>query len=89
MGEDEAAGRPPRVRLWVAAFVACFALSVGIPIGYATWYVASYARHACSALEALTVTPVRPPADPAANPSREQYYKLYLGLRLWADEDGC
>jgi hypothetical protein len=51
--------------------------------------VASYARHACSALEALTVTPVRPPADPAANPSREQYYKLYLGLRLWADEDGC
>lgn len=93
MSEDEARpGRPaapPGVRKWAAVFAACFLLSIGGPVGYTTWYVASYAQHACTALNVLTATPLKPPANPAANPSREQAYRLYLGLKLWALEDRC
>jgi hypothetical protein len=77
------------VRKWVAAFVACFLLSVGGPIGYTTWYVASYARHACTALNVAIAHPAPKPDNPAANPSREQGYEFYQALKLWADEDGC
>lgn len=77
------------MRKWVAVFTVCFLLSIGIPIGYTTWYVASYARHACQALDVLTAHPAPKPASASANPSREQAYRFYQGLVLWAREDGC
>lgn len=52
-------------------------------------YVQTYAQHSCQALELLTYTPVTPPADPAANPSREATYKFYLALLFWEQADGC
>lgn len=70
------------MRKWVAVFIACFLLAIGIPIGYATWYVASYAQHACQALDVLTAAPLPPHATAAQK-------RFYAGLKFWADEDGC
>jgi len=84
--------RPPSVpglRRWLLVFCACFVVSMGIPVWYATWDVTSYAHHACEALEVLTSTPVHAPANPSANPSRVQVYHLYEGLIYWEDADGC
>ena len=69
------------MRKWVAAFVACFLLSIGIPIGYTTWYVSSYARHACQALDVISAT-----QPPHPNPTQARFF---AALRFWADEDGC
>lgn len=77
------------VRRWALILSLCLLVSIGIPIGYATWYTAQFARHACQALTVITAQPVTPPANPAANPSREQYYRLYEGLLSWKKSDGC
>jgi len=68
---------------------ACLVVCIGVPVGFTVWYVEDYARHACTALEVLTSQAVAAPADPAANPSREETYKLYLGLVAWKRADGC
>lgn len=77
------------MRKWLAVLGVCLLAAAGIPIGYATWYVESYARHSCQALEILTATPVPRPADPAADPSREQTWRFYQGLVYWEHADGC
>lgn len=74
---------------WIAVAAVCFAIAVGLPIGVAICYTQSYARHSCQALDVLTARPVPRPADPRANPSREQVYRLYQGLEVWARADGC
>ena len=46
-------------------------------------YTDQLVQHACEALELLTVTPIHPPADPKANPSREANYRFYVSLLHW------
>lgn len=77
------------MRKWIAVFCLCLLASIGIPIGYATWYTSSYARHSCDALEILTKTPVPRPTDPKADPSRERTWEFYQGLLYWEREDRC
>lgn len=85
MAEDEAelprAQAPPGVRKWIAVLAVCFVLSIGIPIGYATWLVASYAQHSCAALNLIIA---KPPPHPTA--AQGNFYKA---IRQWADGDGC
>jgi hypothetical protein len=101
--DSEAPPQPPRlpgVRKWIAVFCGSFLVATGVPVAYATWRVndtarqaqqttQEYARHACRALELLTAKPYPEPADPEAEPAREQTYEFYLGLLYWEREDGC
>lgn len=43
----------------------------------------------CAALQILTATPVPKPADPKANPSRVQAYRLYEDFVVIEREFGC
>lgn len=43
----------------------------------------------CATLDLLTSVPVKPPADPASNPSREGEYKLYLDFVQLKHDFGC
>jgi hypothetical protein len=43
----------------------------------------------CATIDLLTETPVPKPADPAANPSREANYQLYLNFLVLKDQFGC
>lgn len=52
-------------------------------------YVQVYAQHSCTALDLLTAAPVTQPSDPAANPSREENFKIYQALMVWRTEDHC
>lgn len=79
----------PSMGRWVAVLIVCIVIAIAVPIGYSTWITVTYARHSCQALEVLTQKPVPKPTDPSANPSREQGYELYLGLKYWEREDGC
>jgi hypothetical protein len=59
-----------------------------------SWFLGLYALHQnnqnwCSALEILTATKVDAPADPAANPSRVQAYKLYTDFMTLESRFGC
>jgi hypothetical protein len=43
----------------------------------------------CATMALLTGTPIQPPADPAANPSRVQDYKLYENFLTLKREFKC
>lgn len=43
----------------------------------------------CNALELLTSHPVAKPANPAADPSRQENYQFYLDLRDLQHRFGC
>lgn len=59
----------------------------GVLGGYflTSYQVTQSAKHACTSLSILTAHPVPNPSDPAANPSRETNYKLYLGFLNWKE----
>ena len=70
-----------------------FALSLIVAIGlcfaFTWWQVSSSERHWCSALQTLTEHKVPQPANPAANPSREEGYVLYTEFVKIRGEFGC
>jgi len=67
--------------------IACIllALSLAGAVGGAYWLALRALRQSeqalCPALGLFTRTPVPAPADPAANPSRVQTYRLYRDFR--------
>lgn len=70
-----------------------FALSIILAIAlcftFTWWQVGSSERHWCSALQTLTQHKVPKPADPAANPSRQEGYVLYTEFLKIRGEFGC
>lgn len=47
------------------------------------------AQQWCAALNLLTREPIPKPADPKANPSREQNYEFYVTLLILKHNKGC
>ena len=45
---------------------------------FAAWQVRSSDHKFCQVITGVTAVPVPQPADPAANPSREKQYELYM-----------
>ena len=65
----------------VAALALCFS--------FTWWQVSTSEQHWCQALETLTQHKVPKPADPQANPSREEGYILYTEFLKIRGEFGC
>lgn len=64
------------MRRWIGLWLLCLVLSWGIPVGYSTWLVMTYARHDCEALDVLVSVHL-------AN------RQLHEGIARWARADGC
>lgn len=83
---------PGPTRGMVILFMASVFIAFGLVLG-GTWYAVVQAEHSahqwCDTLDLLTSQPVTPPADPAANPSREGQYKLYEDFVHLKAEFGC
>lgn len=53
-------------------------------------YVQQYAEHGCQSLMLVAGSlPSSPPANAAANPSREASYNLHQAILSWENADGC
>jgi hypothetical protein len=72
----------PRRTLISATVIVVFGLFLALAgaYGLSVFAVGESQHNWCSALTILTRNPVNKPADPAGNPSRENYYKFYLSL---------
>ena len=71
---------------WV---IGALAVLLGLNVGFTIWWNQVQVDHSCAALNILVSHPVKAPADPAANPSRETTYQFYQALRYWDYADGC
>jgi len=89
------AGRPPvrlTPRLGAAVVGLLFALVAGgaaLAIWQAHAAVAASNRQWCATITLLTRRPVPRPADPAANPSRQNAYVLYRDFVMLGQRFGC
>ncbi len=72
-----------------AVFTVSIAIAVLLCVGFTWWQVRSASRDWCGLLTDLTSVPVPQPADPAANPDREQDYRFYTELARLRTEFGC
>jgi hypothetical protein len=77
-----------RRRAVVYLFVLNLVLTALVAFGLVHYVSAQNAKW-CSTLVLLTATPVAAPADPGANPSREQAFVLYSDFRHLRRELGC
>ena len=74
------------------AFVALAVLTLAVAVinlGYTTISVQRQAHDWCATLNLLTSQAVPKPADPAANPSRQQAYVLYSDFVDLRHRFGC
>lgn len=62
---------------------------IGASMLFTVNYVKSTEREFCQVVTAATETPVQKPANPAANPSREQAYEWYLRFAALGQRLGC
>jgi hypothetical protein len=69
--------RATRVALLVTAFFVILCAAIGGSFLLTTMQITSNNQQWCDALKILTQDTVPSPADPKANPSREQTYLLY------------
>jgi hypothetical protein len=81
--------RPARAAAAVVAGLAVIAGLVAGGIFYTGWQVHRSQQQWCDTLALLTSQPVQRPADPAANPSREQAYRYYADFVTLRDRFGC
>lgn len=82
----------PRVIKTVRAeviLVACFAAWIMLTIWFVAYSVDTSQHHWCQALATLTEHSVPKPANPAANPSREEAYVLYQEFLALRGEFEC
>jgi hypothetical protein len=73
-------------------FVVLVALVLALEVAsllFTTNYVASNDHKFCQVVTAATETPVQKPADPAANPSREQAWEWYERYAALGRSLGC
>lgn len=75
----------PRVRWRDVVMVAL----VGASILFTVTYVRSTEREFCQVISGVTEVAVPRPADPAANPSREKQYELYMKFVSLGGRLGC
>ena len=73
---------------WIAIIILIIG-GLGSTIAGGIVYTRSQVQHECQALNILVAIPVPKPADPKANPSREQNYLFHQALVSWAKSDGC
>lgn len=81
-----------QTRAIVAGVLACLlmlALAIGGSYGLALVAIRQGDHVWCPALRQLTSRPVPYPADPAANPSRVESYRLYRQFLAIRDGLGC
>jgi len=71
------------------AFALSLVAAIALCCAFTYWQVGSSERHWCQALGTLTQHKVPEPADPAANPSREEGYVLYTEFMKIRGEFGC
>lgn len=64
-------------------------LLLGATLVFTAHYVNQSNHTWCSTLNLLTSHPVPKPADPAANPSREQAYRFYITFLVQRHRLGC
>lgn len=76
-------------RLRAAAAIICMTVLFGLNVGFTIYWNHVQESHACQALTDLTRTPIKYPANPAANPSRVATYNFYKALTYWRVADGC
>lgn len=81
--------RPARYALGVVAALAVVAGLVAGGVFYTGWAVHRDEQQWCDTLNLLTSQPVARPADPAANPSREQAYRYYADFVTLREHFGC
>jgi len=62
---------------------------IGASMLFTVSYVRSTEREFCQVVTAATATPVSRPADPAANPSREQSWEWYERFAQLGQRLGC
>lgn len=72
----------------VAIFISVVAV-VAAGFGISAWQVHQDQLQWCATLDLLTSQPVPRPANPAANPSREQAYQLYTDFMALRGRFGC
>jgi hypothetical protein len=73
----------------IALVVALPATGTVVAIWQARQSVSTSDRRWCSTLALLTARPVPRPADPKANPSREDAWRFYVNLRTLEHHFGC
>ena len=80
-----------KIALWlsVAMVIIGLAASVGGSYALAIYSIDQSNQNWCQALNLLTSQPVKAPADPSANPSRVQQYKLYTDFVAIEKRFGC
>jgi hypothetical protein len=61
----------------------------GLSILFTVHYVNTANHKFCQVIRAATATPVQKPANPAANPSREQAFEWYQRYRDLGRSLGC
>lgn len=83
----EAPGRSAR-RAYVVLVLLSVLLSV-TSIAFTVVYVRYVEHEFCAVVTAATATPVQRPADPSANPSREQSWEWYERFVLLGRHLGC
>lgn len=97
-GEPGPAGEPvPRraIRAVLALFLIAAILGVTAVVGISSLHsqirgaVQQNNHRWCATLQLLSAHPVARPADPAANPSRENAYVFYINLLQLRSEFGC
>lgn len=78
-----------RYALAAGVLVLLLLLAVAGSYWVAAWEVTRNDQRWCDTLSLLTSTPVPRPADPAANPSRQQTYLFYTDLATLRNQFGC
>lgn len=71
------------MRLWLSSILIAVLFIAGVAGSYVLGLSNLHRSQGelCTAFELLTARPVPRPADPSANPSREQNYQFYITLR--------
>lgn len=89
---DEITGYSRRTRklFWWLAAIAVVSLALAAAnVAFTVHQVSANDQKFCQVITGFTAVPVPKPADPAANPSREQSYEWYLRFADLGRSLGC
>lgn len=78
-----------RVALAVVFIVVAFAAAIVVSVALSLHAVDRSEHQWCETLTLLTEKPIPRPADPKANPSRENTYLFYAHLKALESKFGC
>jgi len=78
-----------RLALLIATLLLVIITSVAAGWGLTLWETSIQSHQWCDTLTLLTKNPVPKPADPQANPSRQQSYLLYSDFVKLRHKFGC